>query len=193
MAPIKGHYPYCDDEKFSDYLVIGPLCRYAKDLKLMMRVLCAKKYNELKLNENVDMNKLKVFYLEEAGPAMHLPCVQSEIKDAIIKCVQYLKTKGAQLNDYKFDFSDYLTICGSTLCDLKDVPNVLKAKNHNLFIEIFKTLTGHPNYSFNILYFYLMRGTYQAFVGDYSYELAKLRRLYIVRKFIDIKILNLVH
>lgn len=34
-----GHYPNSSDYTYADYLAIGPMVRYAKDLKLMMKVM----------------------------------------------------------------------------------------------------------------------------------------------------------
>lgn len=54
VISIKGHWPLGVDEKFTDFLVIGPLARYAIDLKLMMKVMCSdKSCTELKLNKEV--------------------------------------------------------------------------------------------------------------------------------------------
>lgn len=61
VISIKGHWPLGVDEKFTDFLVIGPLARYAIDLKLMMKVMCSdKSCTELKLTKEVP-TKLKGF------------------------------------------------------------------------------------------------------------------------------------
>jgi Asp-tRNA(Asn)/Glu-tRNA(Gln) amidotransferase A subunit family amidase len=39
VISIKGHYPSCDDVNYADFLAIGPMTRYSRDLKLMMRVM----------------------------------------------------------------------------------------------------------------------------------------------------------
>lgn len=54
IVSIKGHFPYCYSEKFKDSLVVGPMTRYAKDLRLMLKVLVGdKQASNLKLNQKV--------------------------------------------------------------------------------------------------------------------------------------------
>ena len=50
---IKGHFPYCVDKKYADYLVVGPMTRYSKDLKLMMKVMTDDAVSELRLDDKV--------------------------------------------------------------------------------------------------------------------------------------------
>lgn len=39
LISCHGHYPSSIDKKFQDYMTVGPLTRYAEDLKLMTKVL----------------------------------------------------------------------------------------------------------------------------------------------------------
>lgn len=57
MVPIRGHFPIPSNKKVNDYLCIGPLTRYAEDLKLLMTVLCGKQAIDLKLHKKVSSKK----------------------------------------------------------------------------------------------------------------------------------------
>lgn len=50
---IDGHFPYATDIDFQKYLVVGPIARYAEDLKPMMSVMAGDKASKLKLYEKV--------------------------------------------------------------------------------------------------------------------------------------------
>lgn len=55
--------PFCDEQE--SMLSSGPMCRYAVDLKPMMKVIAVKeKLPLLRLDEPVDVKKLKVYYQE---------------------------------------------------------------------------------------------------------------------------------
>jgi len=50
---IEGHFPYAKDSNFHQYLAIGPIARYAEDLKLMLSVMAGDKASKLKLYDTV--------------------------------------------------------------------------------------------------------------------------------------------
>ena len=50
---IDGHFPYATDKNFHKYLVIGPIARYAEDLKPTLSVMAGDKASKLKLYDTV--------------------------------------------------------------------------------------------------------------------------------------------
>jgi fatty acid amide hydrolase 2 len=52
---IDGHFPYATDTKFQNYLVVGPVARYAEDLKPMLSVMAGDKASKLKLHDKVTL------------------------------------------------------------------------------------------------------------------------------------------
>lgn len=50
---IDGHFPYATDKNFHKYLVMGPIARYAADLKLMLSVMAGDKASNLRLYDTV--------------------------------------------------------------------------------------------------------------------------------------------
>ena len=88
-----GHYPTIDVERHK-FLGLGPITRYAADLKPMFKVMAGEeslKNNLPDIDEPVDISKLKVYYMLDAKDPLSIP-VKREIKDAITALVNHLKT-----------------------------------------------------------------------------------------------------
>ncbi|XP_066252237.1 fatty-acid amide hydrolase 2-A-like [Euwallacea similis] len=173
VVSIKGHWPQSMDDKFQDFLVIGPLTRYASDLYLMMKVICNDKCNlKLKLNKEVELEKLKVFYMEDIRGSVTLPKVSAEIREAVRRSVKYLrKNCGVSIIDGHFpDFSNVHLVCISELFSLKDIPNPLKWENASYLIELIKFLIGKSKFSFNLMYSLFVQGIYKYVAGNHTQE-----------------------
>lgn len=63
LLSVVNHFPYSTDECFSNYLVVGPMCRYAKDLPTLLHIMAGKKADKLRLNEPLHTKDVKVNYL----------------------------------------------------------------------------------------------------------------------------------
>lgn len=50
---IDGHFPHATDIDFDKYLVVGPVSRYAEDLKPMLSIMAGDRATELKLYDQV--------------------------------------------------------------------------------------------------------------------------------------------
>lgn len=55
-----GHFPSSTDENFTKYLVVGPMCRYAKDLPTLLHIMCGDKADKLRLKEPLFTKDIKV-------------------------------------------------------------------------------------------------------------------------------------
>lgn len=53
IVSLDGSFPWCDDTRFSEYLIIGPMVRYVEDLKLTLKVLAGRNIQKLRLDEQV--------------------------------------------------------------------------------------------------------------------------------------------
>ncbi|KAG5681223.1 hypothetical protein PVAND_010677 [Polypedilum vanderplanki] len=70
----------------------GPMCRFASDLKPMMKVLVEDEYvDKLKLDKPVDLKKLKVYYQENDGGGFLVSPVDKDLQQALTKVVNYFK------------------------------------------------------------------------------------------------------
>lgn len=72
LVSTHGHFPGCTDkEKWTNMFTIGPLVRYASDLKLILNVICEPETKKLiDLNKPVDINKLNVYYLKKCNESL---------------------------------------------------------------------------------------------------------------------------
>lgn len=85
-----GQYPEPITEDQKKFLGLGPICRRAEDLLPIMKIISDKNIDRLKLNEGVDIKKLKWFYQEtDTGSAFVSP-VAGEIKALFTKIVKHL-------------------------------------------------------------------------------------------------------
>lgn len=85
-----GQYPQPVTLDQSRFLGLGPLCRRAEDLLPIMKIISDKHRNVLKLDEDVDVNKLRWFYQEtDTGSAFVSP-VDREIRELFTKISRHL-------------------------------------------------------------------------------------------------------
>lgn len=88
IVSLDGVYPIVKPE----INALGPICRYASDLKPMLRVMAGDNVSKLKLDEEVDIKKLNVFYSTSIDIPL-LTRVEPKISEVIEKAVEHLKTK----------------------------------------------------------------------------------------------------
>ncbi|KAF7263835.1 hypothetical protein GWI33_001056, partial [Rhynchophorus ferrugineus] len=177
MISTKGHFPIGQDEKYSEFMVIGPLVRYAVDFKLIMNIMCGSRISsDLELIHPVDISKLNVYYVEGLNLRYCLPRVAKEIVCAIKKSVSHLKSCGATIHNCDFEeLKDVTAVCGSALFSLKDIPNVFKGEHTPFIIELLKAALGKSKFTFNLMHFYVLQMIYKYVVPDYSIENSKLK------------------
>lgn len=60
VVSVTGHFPSSADECFNKYLVIGPMCRYAKDLPTLVHIMAGKNAYKLRLDEQLYTKDIKV-------------------------------------------------------------------------------------------------------------------------------------
>lgn len=93
VGSLKGHFPYPEFEKMRSFLVIGPMSRFAVDLKPMLKAIAGPQAEELKLNEKVDFSKLKIYYMEDDTGSVMISKVDPEIKKTIRNAVNHFEKK----------------------------------------------------------------------------------------------------
>ncbi|XP_068081794.1 fatty-acid amide hydrolase 2 [Anabrus simplex] len=85
-----GQYPFPTGEQ-ETYLGVGPMCRFASDLAPMLRILADKNASKLHLDEKVDIQKIKYFYMENDGGSVLVSPVHPEIRTAMRKVVAHFE------------------------------------------------------------------------------------------------------
>ncbi|KAK6629980.1 hypothetical protein RUM43_003801 [Polyplax serrata] len=91
VGSLKGHIPLPSDPNQRSYLVIGPMSRYAADLLPMLKVFAGDHLKQLKLNEPVDIKKLKYYYMEDDTGSVLVSPVEKEIKGCVGRVVNHFK------------------------------------------------------------------------------------------------------
>ncbi|KAL3998174.1 Amidase family protein [Acanthocheilonema viteae] len=148
VIPLEGHLPYLNGYRIEKMLLIGPICRYAEDLSILLKVFAGHEgINLLRLDTPCNMKKIRVFYME----GLKIPLVQEmsdEVFQTLKKEIRYFEIKydlcatriDPPLVHYALEF--FLTSM-----DVTDAPKFamhmtdLKA-NINCFFELFKWLVG---------------------------------------------------
>ncbi|KAL4721677.1 hypothetical protein ACJJTC_006774 [Scirpophaga incertulas] len=116
------------DPQFSQFLTVGPMSRWAEDLPLLVEVMAGEDKAKLRLDEPVDLSKLRVFYMTEAGKSPAFLSVDKSIKQQIIRATEYLKNEcGSTICEEKFtELEDSVEISVSVFFSMKDIPNLLQ-------------------------------------------------------------------
>lgn len=82
--------PYCEEQ--NSMLSMGPMVRYACDLKPMLKIMAVKeKLPELRLDEPVDVKKLKIYYQENDLGGHLVSPVDKDLQEAFRKVVSHFK------------------------------------------------------------------------------------------------------
>ncbi|EEB15591.1 glutamyl-tRNA amidotransferase subunit A, putative [Pediculus humanus corporis] len=111
MGSLKGHIPLPSNTMQKSYLVIGPMSRFASDLLPMFKVMASDHVEELKLNEKVDVTKLKYYYMEDDSGSVLTSSVEEEIKEAVRKAAKHFEqvhnaeTQRVVLNKLKYSMA----------------------------------------------------------------------------------------
>ncbi|XP_031844644.1 fatty-acid amide hydrolase 2-B [Nomia melanderi] len=153
-----GQYPSTHSEDQDKLLAIGPMCRYAQDLKPILKVLANENAKLLHLNENVDISKLKFYYMEDDGGQYLTSPVDLEIKKAIREVIRYLeiahKIKATKLNIKKLKKSINLWTANMSCKDERDFAYELTNRTGRINIcwEFLKWITFTSNHTLIALF-----------------------------------------
>ncbi|XP_013109061.2 fatty-acid amide hydrolase 2-A [Stomoxys calcitrans] len=88
-----GQFPLPVSEEQNSFLGVGPMVRHAEDLKPVLKIIAGEKAPLLKLDETVDVQKLKFFYQETDGGSRLVSPVDEDIIDGIHRIVDHLQMK----------------------------------------------------------------------------------------------------
>ncbi|XP_034637454.1 fatty-acid amide hydrolase 2 isoform X1 [Trachemys scripta elegans] len=92
VVPNDGQFPNALGVR-TEFLCTGPMCRYAEDLKPMLRVMAGPGVRKLKLDEKVSLEKVKFYCMEHDGGSVFVSPVDREILQAQRKVVEHLETQ----------------------------------------------------------------------------------------------------
>uniref|UniRef100_A0A914EAV7 Amidase domain-containing protein n=1 Tax=Acrobeloides nanus TaxID=290746 RepID=A0A914EAV7_9BILA len=103
IVPLDGSFPLVKTGYRTKMWRVGPLCRYAEDLSLVLKVIAGEKSDTiLHLSQPVDIKKLKIFYMEGIrSPYVENP--NNDVINVLRKAVHYFEEKYNMLT-YRIDF-----------------------------------------------------------------------------------------
>lgn len=144
LMSIEGTYPYCGHPEREKFLVLGPICRYAVDLKLVLNEILHDK-SVLKLDEPVDLSKSKFFFMTSDNDPMKTK-VSSDVVRAINSARDFFAGQGfacetADLPLFRHSFYMWL----ASLADMDSPPlaaEVMERKGElNGWAELVKSVS----------------------------------------------------
>ncbi|XP_077268343.1 fatty-acid amide hydrolase 2-B [Temnothorax americanus] len=153
-----GQYPSaqtCDQDQL---LAIGPMCRYAQDLTLILKIIADKNADLLKLNQKVDISKIKLYYMEDDGGQYLISPVDPEIKAAMKRVVNYFekahKIKATKLNIKMLKKSTAFWLANMACKDEKDFSYELTNRKGqlNIWLEFIKWMLFMSNHTLIALF-----------------------------------------
>lgn len=146
-------------ENLNPFTSTGPMCRYAEDLQLLVKVLSGND-KKLRLNEQVNFRNVKVYYMEEL-PGFLLSAT-SEIKASVRKAVKHFEQEygitATKLNMKELKHAFYIWQCKVFEAAGAFLSSAIADENGelNIFREFVKWLFGFSEYDCRILYFALI-------------------------------------
>ncbi|EDW23755.1 GL23754 [Drosophila persimilis] len=175
VVSVGGHFPNSIAEDFEQYLVEGPISRFAVDLPDLLEVMAgSEKAATLRLREPFQLSQLKIHYamgFEGINGWMH-QSVEGEIQNAIRKAVVHLKALGLDVQRAKLpNLGNSMEMALAGIAGMHQMDYLLEAeptegsgKVRETLGELFRSIRGQSSYTTNALIFELMRRC-QAFVG----------------------------
>ncbi|XP_054157382.1 fatty-acid amide hydrolase 2-like [Oppia nitens] len=100
IVPITETFPDVGHPDREKYLQIGPMCRYASDLKPMLTACAGNAAKHLKLDQKLDVKKLQIYYMLEDGDPFKTN-VSEDIKQCIQRVTQFLDTQTGRPAEHK--------------------------------------------------------------------------------------------
>ncbi|KYN07521.1 Fatty-acid amide hydrolase 2 [Cyphomyrmex costatus] len=141
-----GQYPSAHSDDQDQLLAIGPMCRFAQDLTLILKIIADKNTDLLKLNQ-------KLYYMEDDGGQYLVSPVDPEIKTAMKRVVNYFekahKVKAMKINIKKFKKGIALWLANMSCKEEEDFSYELTNRKGqlNVGLEIIKWMLFMSNHT----------------------------------------------
>ncbi|XP_011214419.3 fatty-acid amide hydrolase 2-B [Bactrocera dorsalis] len=164
ITSIEGHFPDSKDKVCREYLQLGPITRFGRDLGLLTQIMAGKNAEKLDLLTPVETKDIKIFYalgFDGLNGVLH-KSPETEMALSILTALKYLKSRGCEVERAPMtDFRNSLEISLGSLVLLEDFPyliNTANKKNLNEFLtEMGKAILGKSEYTRDALYFESIR------------------------------------
>lgn len=152
VSNLGGEWLQTDNKDHLYALGTGPMCRYACDLKPMLKVLAGDKAKHLNLDKPVDLAKLKYFYQENDGGALFVTPVDDDVRSGMERVIQHLQSGlNVKPNRVQFEqFKESITIWVANLkTETHGLEYVLANLNGkiNAYTELLKWSIGQSKHT----------------------------------------------
>lgn len=150
----KGQFPipFCDEQ--NSFLGIGPMCRYAVDLKPVLKIIAGEKAKLLRLDEPVDLDSIRYFYQLGDGGGLLVSPMDTDQTEAMKKVVNHLKNTAVH-KPKKLNIEEFKQSTAIWLANMKD--NSGKGFTHQManmdgdidcWTELLKCFIGTSKHTF---------------------------------------------
>ncbi|CAH1100064.1 unnamed protein product [Psylliodes chrysocephalus] len=90
IVPNHGNYPEPCSEEQNRFLGVGPMCRRAEDLAPILKILAGSNNKKLRLDEPVDVKKIRWYYQDNDTGSFFVSPVAAEIRELFVKIAKHL-------------------------------------------------------------------------------------------------------
>lgn len=146
---VDGHYPSCKNQKnWEEVFCLGPMCRYAVDLPLLLNVILEENAKSLlQLNNEVHIHNIKIYYMEDDGGSILAHRIDNEIIFALRKLVSHLMSKYAckaqKIQIEEFKYSAELSFL--KIFSIDDIETLYENNGEWAFAELLRYITFRSN------------------------------------------------
>ncbi|RWS21414.1 fatty-acid amide hydrolase 2-like protein, partial [Leptotrombidium deliense] len=156
VIPTDAMYPPpCNGWK--PYLSFGPLCRYTCDIIPMIKAMAGSKADQLKLDEPVDLRKIKIYFMhDDTGNPLNSP-VDPEITESMNAALKHFENKYG-VETVRLDFKEMMNAFEYWIFSLKSGDSYtltselnLRRSKINPVIELLKSLVNYSNHTRTLL------------------------------------------
>uniref|UniRef100_A0A1I7Y6Z9 Amidase domain-containing protein n=1 Tax=Steinernema glaseri TaxID=37863 RepID=A0A1I7Y6Z9_9BILA len=164
----------------NEMFVVGPMCRYIEDIPLMMKIGNPEKCEKFKLDDPIDLSKVRLYYMEGIKSLVMEP-LHCDILAKLHEAITYLETE-CRMTSVKVDFPEMKSGFGFWVTDLesKECPSFAKLATDfhgeaNFVAEFGKCLIGRSDHTMAVI----IGGLIEHFGGIHSDDRKKeLRRIH---------------
>ncbi|XP_053208376.1 fatty-acid amide hydrolase 2-B-like [Panonychus citri] len=156
VVPVTGMYPPpC--KAWADHLSFGPICRYACDLRLLLKTLSQSNGTDpLGLNESASLDNLTIYYFDDIGNPLANPTIP-EVKQAIQKTLKHFRCNfNARIEKINYDRMAFSLIMWATQLSSGDaypmaVEAAIRQGRINPFWELIKFVFYLSNHTLPVI------------------------------------------
>ncbi|XP_065309380.1 fatty-acid amide hydrolase 2-like [Dermacentor albipictus] len=132
-------------ENLEEFNCVGPMARFAEDLPLMLNVLAGSATSGLRLNEQVNLKTLKLYYMD-TEESLYISRVTSEARQAVRRVTQYLsgahglEAHRLHLPEMRFGMFMWFNVVG--IKEPRPVAEMFRPGGFTILVELFRHLVG---------------------------------------------------